>query len=99
MKLHLGVDRSGMIVAHALTEATVDDASVGSELIGVAPGRVISVTGDAGYDTVVFYRAAAARDAGVVVPPSRTAKVSRRGPPSTTRDGAITAVAALGRRQ
>ena len=33
-KLHLGVDRSGMIVAHALTEATVDDASVGADLIG-----------------------------------------------------------------
>jgi hypothetical protein len=26
-KLHLGVDRSGVIIAHALTEATVDDAT------------------------------------------------------------------------
>ena len=28
-KLHLGVDRSGAIVAHALTESTVDDATTG----------------------------------------------------------------------
>jgi IS5 family transposase len=32
-KLHLGVDRSGVIIAHALTEATVDDATTAIELI------------------------------------------------------------------
>jgi hypothetical protein len=32
-KLHLGVDRSGVIVAHALTETTVDDATTAIELI------------------------------------------------------------------
>ena len=33
-KLHLGVDRSGVIVAQALTEATVDDATTGIHLMG-----------------------------------------------------------------
>jgi hypothetical protein len=60
-KLHLGVDGAGVIVAHALTEATVDDASVGIALIGAAAGPVASVTGDAAYDTVAFYEAASAR--------------------------------------
>jgi IS5 family transposase len=42
-KLHLGVDRSGVIVAHALTESTVDDATVGIDLIGAAAGGIASV--------------------------------------------------------
>ena len=98
-KLHLGVDRSGVIVAHALTEATVDDATVGIDLSGAAVGDVASVTGDAAYDTVAFYEAASARHAQVVVPPTRTAKMSRRGPRSSARDRAIAAVETLGRRQ
>jgi hypothetical protein len=79
-KLHRGVDRAGMIVAHALPEATVDDASVGVDLIGAAAGPVASVTGDAAYDAVAFYEAASAGHAQVVAPPTRTAKVSCRGP-------------------
>ena len=53
-KLHLGVDRAGVIVAQALTEATVDDATVGIDLVGAAAGEVASVTGDGAYDTVAF---------------------------------------------
>ena len=95
----MGVDRSGMIVAHALTEATVDNSSVGADLIGAVAGPVASVTGDAAYDTVAFYEAASARHAQVVVPPIMTARVSRHGPRSSPRDRAITHVEALGRRQ
>ena len=98
-KLHLGVDCSGMIVAHSLTEATVDDASVGTDLIGAAAGPVASVTGDAAYDTVAFYEAASARHAQVVVPPIMTAKVSRHGPRSSVRDRTIADVETLGRRE
>ena len=98
-KLHLGVDRLGVIVAHALTDATVDDATVGIELIGAAAGALASVTGDGAYDTVALYEAASAREARVVVPPTRTAKVSRSRPRSTARDRAITDMATLGRRQ
>lgn len=98
-KLHLGVDRSGAIVAHALTEATLDDATVGIALIRAAAGAVVSVTGDGAYDTVAFYAAGTARHARVVVPPTLTAKVTQRGPRSTARDRAITEVETLGRRQ
>lgn len=90
--------RTGVIVAHALTEATVDDATVGIDLIR-AVGDVASVTGDAAYDTVAFYEAATARHARVVVPPTRTARVSRRGPRSSARDRAITNVEVLGRQE
>jgi IS5 family transposase len=37
-KLHLGVDRSGVIIAHALTEATVDDATTAIDLITAVDG-------------------------------------------------------------
>ena len=35
-KRHVGVDRSGVIVARALTEASVDDATTGITLIEAA---------------------------------------------------------------
>ena len=59
-KLHLGVDRSGVIVAHALTDATVDDAATAIALINAVDGGLTSVTGDAAYDTIAFYETAAA---------------------------------------
>jgi hypothetical protein len=98
-KLHLGVDRSGVIVAHGLTEGTVDDAAVDIDLIGAAVGDIASVTADAAYDTVAFYEAASGRHAQVVVPPIMTARVSRHGPRPTARDRTITDVETLGRRQ
>ena len=67
-----------MIIAHALTEATVDDATTAIELIDAVDGGLASVTGDAAYDTIAFYEAAGARGATVVVPPTKTARVSRR---------------------
>ena len=44
-----------MIVAHALTEATLDDATTGVELIAAVNDDIPRVTGDAAYDTVAFY--------------------------------------------
>ena len=98
-KLHLGVDRSGVIVAQALTEATVDDATTGIHLMDVVAGDLASVTADTAYDTVAIYDAAGSRCATVVVPPTKTAKVSRRRPRSSARDRTINKVKALGRRQ
>jgi IS5 family transposase len=98
-KLHLGVDRSGVIIAHALTEGTVDDATTAIELIKALDGGLTSVTGDAAYDTIAFYNAAGARGATVVVPPAKTAKVSRRKPRSSARDRTIRKVHAVGRRR
>ena len=71
---------------------------MGIELIEAAAGDVASVT-DAAYDTVAFYEAASARHAQVVVPPTRTARVSRRGPRSKARDRVISEVETLGRRE
>ena len=98
-KLHLGVDRSGVIVAHALTDATVDDAATAIALIRAVDGGLTSVTGDAAYDTIAVYDAAGARGATVVVPPIRTAQVSRRGPRSRARDRTIKRMTKVGRRR
>ena len=98
-KLHLGVDRSGMIVVHALTDATVDDATTAVALIHAVARRVTSVTGDAAYDTIAVYAAARTRGATVIVPPIRSACVSRRGPRSRARDRTITRMQKVGRRR
>jgi IS5 family transposase len=98
-KLHLGVARTGEILAHALTEATTDDATTGLDLIDAVDGDLVSIIADAAYDTVAIYETAGARGATVVVPPARTAKVSRWGPRSRARDRTITNVQEIGRRQ
>ena len=98
-KLHVGVDHTGVIVAHALTDATGDDATTGVELIEAVGDDIARVTADAAYDTVAFYKAAGARGATVVVPPGKTAKVSRRQPRSSARDRTINKVKRIGRRR
>ena len=42
-KLHVGVDQTGVIVADALTDATVDDATTGVELIEAVNGPLTRV--------------------------------------------------------
>jgi hypothetical protein len=86
-----------VILAHRLTEATVDDATTALDLITAVEGNLVSVTADAAYDTIAVYEAAGARDATVVVPPARTANVSRHGPRSAARDRTIRSVKRLGR--
>ena len=54
-KLHVGVDRSGVIVAEALTETTSDDATTGIDLIARVDGDRVSVTSDAADDTVGWH--------------------------------------------
>ena len=97
--LHRAVDRGGVIVAHALTEPTVDDATMGIDLIATGDDAIARVTADAAYETVACYEAAEMRDATVVVPPSKTARVSRRRPRARARDRTITDVRTLGRRR
>lgn len=98
-KLHLGVDGAGVIVAHMLTEATVDDATTGIGLIKALDVDLARVTADAAYDTFAFYETATARGATVVVPPDKTARVSRRRPRSRARDRTIKNVKKIGRRR
>ena len=51
-KLHLGVDQSGVIRVHTLTEETGDDATTALDLITAVEGPLVRVTADAAYDTV-----------------------------------------------
>ncbi len=99
-KLHLGVDRSSVIVAGALTDGNADDAKTALDLINEVEGDITSVTADTAYDTIAIYDASAARGAEVVVPPSRSATRSRqRRYPSSARDSTIMRVQEIGRRQ
>ena len=79
-------------IAHALTEATLDDATTGVELIASVNDDITRMTGDAADDTVAFYETASARGATVVVPPAKTARVSPR-----VRDRTINTVKTIGR--
>ncbi len=68
-KLHLGVDGSGVIIAQALTDATVDDAKTGLRRIESVVDKISRFTADAAYDTIAIYDAAHDRGAKVVAPP------------------------------
>ena len=98
-KLHLGVDQSGVIRVHTLTEATGDDATTALDLLTAVEGPLVRVTADAASDTVAVCETAGARGATVVIPPAKTATVSGHGPRSPARDRTITLVKTLGRRQ
>ena len=81
-KLYLGVDQSGGIRVHTLTEETGDDATTALDLLTAVEGPLVRITADAAYDTVAVYETATARGATVVIPPARTATVSGHGPRS-----------------
>jgi ribosomal protein L13 len=98
-KLHLVVDRSGMIIAQVLTDSNVDDANTGVDLIKQVDGKLASITGDAAYGTAAIYDAALERGAKVVVPPTRKAVVSGRRQRATARDRTIRKVKKIGRRE
>jgi IS5 family transposase len=98
-KLHLGVSRSGQIIAQVLTDSSVDDPSTGLKILNGVRGKPSSVTGDAAYDTVAIYDAASSRGAQVVVAPTRNASVAGREPRSTARDRTIRRVDKVGRRR
>jgi IS5 family transposase len=99
-KLHLGVDRSGVIVAGALTDGNADDAKTALELLEEIEGEITSVTADAAYDTIAIYDDGAARGAEVVVPPAKSSTRSRRRRSrSSARDRTIMRVKEIGRRQ
>ena len=98
-KLHLGVDQAGVIVAQALTDSAVDDASTGLDLIETIASRARTVTADAAYATLAVYETANTRGTTVVVPPAKTATLSRRNPRSSARDGTIRRISKIGRRR
>ena len=69
------------------------------DLIGQVDGTLMSVTGDAAYDTSAIYDAALERGAKVVVPTTRKAVVSGRRQRAAARDRTIRKVKKLGRRE
>ena len=98
-KLHFGVDGSGAIVAHVLTDGSADDATAALTLIEAVEGNISRFTADGAYGTVAIYEATGARGATVVVPPTKTAAVSRRRPRASARDCTILRIKQVGRRQ
>ena len=76
-KLHLGVDQSGVILVHTLTEATGEDATTALDLLTAVEGPLVRVTADAVYDT------ARARGTTVIIPPAgrRTSLATAHGRP------------------
>ena len=99
-ELHLGVDGAGVIVARSLTDGSAVDAGEGLKLFQSVGRKVRSFTADGAYDSSAIYRAAKARGAKVVAPPSRraTARKKRR-PPLPERDRAIRRNRKVGRRR
>ena len=99
-KLHLGVDRSGVIVVGALTDGNADDAKTAQRLIDQVHGDIASFTADAAYDTNAIYDTAAVRGAEVVIPPAKSSTRSRRRRSrSSARDRTIMSVKEVGRRR
>ena len=98
-KLHLGVDLSGVIRVHTLTEETGEDATTALDLLTAVEGPLVRITADAAYDTVAVYETATARGATVIIPPAKTANISGHGSRSPARDRTITLVRQLGRRR
>jgi hypothetical protein len=54
-KLHIGVDRTGTIVAQILTHGSADDAKAALDLIDSIDGDIASITADTAYDTLAIY--------------------------------------------
>ena len=102
-KLHLGVDADGFIVASALTESGVDDASVGAAIIRGHRTGIERFTADGAYDTRAVYEALAAAGGEritVVIPPRREATKSPSGEEALRqRDAAIERIGEVGRRR
>ncbi len=103
-KLHLSVDAATHEVqAVELTEAGVDDAEAGRQLLHDTPGPIEQVSGDGGYDKRKFYNSCAERDVGrIAVPPQRNARIWQHGnssKPPLPRDQNLRRIRRVGRKR
>ena len=99
-KLHLGVDGAGVIVAQALTDGSADDAGEGIKFLQSIGRKVHSFTADGAYDSTAIYKAAKARGAKIVVPPSRKATApTKRKSELPERDRTVRRIRKVGRRR
>ena len=80
-KLHLSVNAdSHEIEAIVLSEASVDDAEAGKQLLTDTSGQIEQVDADGSYDKRKFYEASQARGVThIIVPPRRNAKIWQHG--------------------
>ncbi len=101
-KLHVGVDENGVIVAEQLTDSTTDDASVVTDLLSQISDdrKIVRFTADGAYDQSSIYEAFAERGARIVVPPVKTATVSKaRNRGAEARNRTVNRIQRVGRRQ
>ena len=103
-KLHLSVDEhSQEIQALVLSEAEVDDAAAGQQLLRDTPGEIEQLSGDGSYDKAKFYAACSRRKVKhLAIPPRRNAKIWQHGnckKEPLSRDQNLRRIRQVGRKQ
>lgn len=103
-KLHLSVNESTQCLeAVVLTEAGVDDAEAGGQLLDETAGPIEQVSGDGSYDKRKFYEAARKRGVErITVPPQRNARIWQHGnssKPPLPRDQNLRRIRRVGRKR
>lgn len=103
-KLHLSIDEATQsIEAVVLTEARVDDAEAGRQLLDETQGPIQQVSGDGSYDKRKFYEACEQRKVDqITVPPRRDAKIWQHGnssKPPLPRDQNLRRIRCVGRKR
>jgi hypothetical protein len=102
-KLHLAIDRGGYIIASALTDRTVSDASAGISILEQIEGTIARFTADGAYDSRPMYEAltkSGDTDIRIVIPPMKTASVDSKAKGLwCQRNDAIKRIDKVGRRQ
>ena len=103
-KLHLAVNEATQhIEAVVLTEAGVDDAEAGRQLLDETAGPIEQVSGDGSYDKRKFYEACTDREVErIAVPPQRNARIWQHGnssKPPLPRDENLRCIRKIGRKK
>jgi IS5 family transposase len=103
-KLHLSVNEATQsIEAVVLTEAGVDDAEAGSQLLDETVGPIEQVSGDGSYDKRKFYDACVKQEVKrITIPPQHNARIWQHGnssKPPLPRDQNLRRIRRVGRKR
>ena len=103
-KLHLSVNEATQsLEAVVLTEAGVDDAEAGGQLLEETTGPIEQVSGDGSYDKRKFYDTCVERKVKrITVPPQRNARIWQHGnsaKPPLPRDQTLRQIRRVGRQR
>lgn len=103
-KLHLSVNETThQIQAVVLTEAGVDDAEAGQQLVEETPGPIEQVSADGAYDKRKFYDTCQAQQVDrIIVPPRHDARIWQHGncsAPPLPRDQNLRRIRQIGRQR